>query len=37
MKSEMPETAIVGNTSFTGIITPQGYVSGDYFAGVMTF
>ena len=37
MKSEMPEAAVVGNTSFTGIVTPQGYISGDYFAGVMTF
>jgi len=37
LKSEMPKAAIVGNTSFTGVITPQGYISGDYFAGVMTF
>jgi len=37
MKKEMPDVAIVGNTSFTGIITPQGYISGDYFAGVLTF
>ena len=35
LKNEMPDTPIVGNTSFTGIITPQGYISGDYFAGVM--
>jgi len=33
----MPGAAIVGNTSFTGVITPQGYISGDHFAGVMTF
>ena len=37
LKGEMPGAAIVGNTSFTGVITPQGYVSGDHFAGVMTF
>jgi len=37
LKKEMPNTPIIGNTSFTGIITPQGYVSGDHFAGVMAF
>ena len=37
LKKEMPNTPIIGNTSFTGIITSQGYVSGDYFAGVMAF
>jgi len=37
LKKEMPNAAIVGNTSFTGVITPQGYVSGDFFAGVMAF
>ena len=37
LKKEMPGAAIVGNTSFTGVITPQGYISGDYFAGVMAF
>ena len=37
LKSELPGAAIVGNTSFTGVITPQGYIAGDYFAGVMSF
>ena len=37
LKKEIPNTPVIGNTSFTGIITPQGYVSGDYFAGVMAF
>jgi len=37
LKNELPGAAIVGNTSFTGVITPQGYISGDHFAGVMTF
>ena len=37
LKSEMPGAAIVGNTSFTGVITPEGFITGDHFAGVMTF
>jgi len=37
LKKEMPDAAIVGNTSFTGVITPLGYISGDFFAGVMAF
>jgi len=37
LKNEMPNAAIVGNTSFTGVITPQGFIGGDYFAGVMAF
>ncbi len=31
----LPGTAVIGNTSFTGVITPDGYVSGDGFAGVL--
>jgi len=37
MKKEMPNAAIIGNTSFTGVITPQGFIGGDHFAGVMAF
>jgi len=37
IKSALPGTAIVGNTSFTGVITPEGYIGGDYFAGLMSF
>lgn len=34
--SEIPGVPIVGNTSFTGVITPKGYVSGEKgFIGVM--
>lgn len=32
----LPGTALIGNTSFTGVITPDGYVGGDAgFAGVL--
>ncbi|WP_461207874.1 FIST signal transduction protein [Clostridium sp. DL1XJH146] len=31
----MPGVAIIGNTSFTGIITPEGFVGGDTFVGIM--
>jgi len=35
---ELPGVPIVGNTSFTGIITPEGFVRGDDgFVGVMAF
>jgi len=37
LKKEMPNAAIIGNTSFTGVITPKGYISGDNFAGIMAF
>ncbi|MGE4277859.1 MAG: FIST signal transduction protein [Lawsonibacter sp.] len=34
--SEIPGVPLVGNTSFTGVITPKGYVSGEHgFIGVM--
>ena len=34
----LPETAALGNTSFTGIITPEGFISSDDgFVGVMAF
>lgn len=33
---ELPGTPVIGNTSFTGVITPKGYVTGtDGFVGVM--
>ena len=34
--SEMPGVPLIGNTSFTGVITPKGYISGEHgFLGVM--
>ena len=36
VKEELNGAAILGNTSFTGVITPEGYVSSDKgFVGVM--
>ncbi len=36
IKSELPNVPIIGNTSFTGVITPEGYISGDDgFVGIM--
>ncbi len=36
LHSELPSTAIVGNTSFTGVITPEGFIGGDTpFVGVL--
>ncbi|MBE6071580.1 MAG: hypothetical protein E7208_06430 [Clostridium butyricum] len=33
---ELPDIPLIGNTSFTGIITPEGYISSqDGFVGVM--
>lgn len=33
---EMPGVPVIGNTSFTGVITPEGYISGeDGFVGIM--
>lgn len=33
---EMPGVPVIGNTSFTGVITPEGYISGDDgFVGIM--
>lgn len=37
VKKELPGVPLIGNTSFTGIITPDGYISGDDgFAGIMS-
>lgn len=37
IKTEMPGTPLIGNTSFTGVITPAGYISGDDgFLGIMS-
>ena len=33
----LPDTKIIGNTSFSGIVTPKGFVGGDTFVGVMVF
>lgn len=34
---EMPGVPVIGNTSFTGVITPSGYISSEAgFAGIMT-
>ncbi len=36
--SELPDVACIGNTSFTGVVTPDGYIGGDLpFASVMVF
>ena len=38
VQEALPGVPVLGNTSFTGIITPEGYVSSpDGFAGVMAF
>lgn len=35
--SELPGVPLIGNTSFTGVITPAGYISGDDgFVGIMS-
>ena len=36
VKSAVPGIALAGNTSFTGVVTPQGFVGGDHFVGVMS-
>ncbi|NPV57132.1 MAG: hypothetical protein HPY76_10745 [Anaerolineae bacterium] len=36
IKSEMPGVPVIGNTSFTGVIMPEGYISGETgFVGIM--
>ena len=36
VKEELPGVPLIGNTSFTGVITPEGYIAGeDGFAGIM--
>ncbi len=36
ISEEMPGVPVIGNTSFTGVITPEGYISGDDgFIGIM--
>ena len=34
-KEAMKGVPIIGNTSFTGVITPEGYITGDAFVGIM--
>jgi len=36
VKSAAAGIAVAGNTSFTGVVTPQGFVGGDHFVGVMS-
>ena len=36
IKSAAPGLAVAGNTSFTGVITPQGFIGGDHFVGLMS-
>lgn len=37
VQEELPDVPIVGNTSFTGLITPEGFISSpDGFVGIMT-
>jgi hypothetical protein len=31
---ELPGVSLLGNTSFTGVVTPEGYVTGDAFVGI---
>lgn len=35
VKEVMPGVPIIGNTSFTGVITPEGFITGDAFVGIM--
>ena len=36
VKEELPDVPLIGNTSFSGVITPEGYIHGDEgFVGVM--
>jgi hypothetical protein len=33
--AQLPDVPVIGNTSFTGVITPKGFVGGDGFLGAM--
>lgn len=35
LSSQLPGVPVIGNTSFTGVITPAGFVGGDGFLGAM--
>ena len=36
IKEEFPDVPVIGNTSFTGVITPEGYISGEKgFLGIL--
>lgn len=36
IKEELPDVPLIGNTSFSGVITPEGYIHGaDGFVGIM--
>jgi len=36
VKSTAPGISIIGNTSFTGVVTPEGFIGGDHFVGLMS-
>ena len=36
VKSAAPGLAVAGNTSFTGVVTPEGFIGGDHFVGIMS-
>lgn len=35
LSKELPGVPVIGNTSFTGVITPKGFIGGDGFLGAM--
>ena len=36
VKAAVPGIAVAGNSSFTGVVTPEGFIGGDHFVGVMS-
>ena len=37
ISDELPGVPLIGNTSFTGVVTPEGFISGDDgFVGIMS-
>ncbi|MCL1812066.1 MAG: FIST C-terminal domain-containing protein [Treponema sp.] len=36
VKAAVPGIAVAGNTSFTGVVTQEGFVGGDHFVGIMS-
>ena len=36
VKAAAAGIAVAGNTSFTGVVTPEGFIGGDHFVGVMS-
>jgi len=37
VKEVLKDAPVIGNTSFTGVITPEGFISGETFASMMVF